>query len=303
MNGIIIIDKPAGWTSHDVVGKLRGILRERRIGHGGTLDPMATGMMTILLGKATRAAELFPNHDKSYRARFRLGITTDTLDITGQVQSESSVEVSRGQFEAVMVRYRGAIKQLPPMYSAVHAEGKRLYELAREGKEVERTPRDAYIERLELLEYDEATGEGELDVCCSKGTYIRTLVDDIGRELGCGATLTALRRTEAVGYGIEDALTLEEVQRMKDDGTITERIIPVDEALRAYRSCDVTVAQAVRYYNGGELSIERIYGFEDGGMPYVRVYGALGEDKERIFLGIAKVDREEGLVRPYKRFS
>lgn len=301
--GVLLIDKPQDFTSFDLCAKLRGMLKTKRIGHAGTLDPMATGVMTVLLGNATRAAELLPNHDKRYTAGFRLGVTTDTLDITGTVTGENDAAVSREQLEKVLNAFRGRIEQLPPMYSAVHADGRRLYQLARQGVEVEREAREVSIFKLELLSYDSDRREGVLDVSCSKGTYIRALTDDIGKALGCGAVLTSLRRTEAAGFSLNEALTIEEVQRLRDDGTIAEKLIPVDCALKAYRSCNVTPAQAKRYYNGGELSIERLYGFNDGGLPYVRVYGALEEGGGNVFLGIGRVDPEQQALCPYKRFS
>ncbi|MBE6753431.1 MAG: tRNA pseudouridine(55) synthase TruB [Ruminococcaceae bacterium] len=304
--GVLLIDKPEDFTSFDLCAKLRGMLRTKRIGHAGTLDPMATGLMTVLLGSATRAAELFPDHTKRYTARFLLGTRTDTLDITGTVLEKKPVSVTQQQLEEVLPRFRGTIQQLPPMYSAVHSDGRRLYELAREGKEIERETREVVIHRLELTAFDSQTGTGELDVCCSRGTYIRSLTDDIGNALGCGAVLTSLRRTEALGFGLGQAITLAEAQRLTDEGTIAQRLIPVCDALACYPKCTVTPAQARRYFNGGELDIERIYELKALlpalESPYVRVYGQLAEDGEAVFLGIGRTDREANALRPYKRF-
>ena len=297
-DGILIVDKPEDFTSFDLCAKLRGMLHQKRIGHAGTLDPMATGVMTVLLGGATRAAELLPIQDKRYVAGFRLGERTDTLDVTGSVLERRAFNADRETLESVIGRFRGEITQLPPMYSAVHSNGRRLYELARAGVEVEREPRTVNILALELLSFDERSGEGTLDVFCSKGTYIRTLVDDIGSALGCGAVMTSLRRTMAAGFSLDDALTLDEIAGLCADGRIDERILPVERALEAYPSCVVTDAQAVRYHNGGELFLIRTGLAEDiPDRALVRVSGADG------FIGIGVVDRENGLLRPYKRFN
>ena len=295
--GIIIADKPVDFTSFDLCAKMRGMLRTRRIGHAGTLDPMATGVMTILVGSATRAAELLPVQDKRYEAGFRLGITTDTLDITGKVQSESAVNVTAEQMSAVLSGFRGDIMQVPPMYSAVHHDGQRLYQLAYQGIEVEREARPVTIMELELLEYNPETGEGKLDVFCSKGTYIRTLIDDIGRALGCGAIMTSLRRTMASGFDIKDALTLEQLQQLCDEGELENHILPIESAFTVYRKLYVSPAQAKRYYNGGELDFARLKlkkPLADGEL--VRVFGEDG------FLGIGKADAESKTLKPFKRF-
>ena len=197
MNGILIIDKPQDFTSFDVIAIVRGCMHERKTGHTGTLDPMATGVLPILLGSATKAQELLPDTDKEYIAEFRLGMTTDTLDITGKTLSTSDAEVTREQLEEVLPKFRGDIMQKPPMYSAVYKDGVRLYELARKGIEVEREERPANVSLLELTHFDEAAQSGSLKISCSKGTYIRVICDDIGRLLGCGCVMTSLRRTRA----------------------------------------------------------------------------------------------------------
>ena len=295
--GILIVDKPVDFTSFDLCAKLRGMLKTRKIGHAGTLDPMATGVMTILLGNATRAAELLPVQDKRYEAGFRLGLTTDTLDVTGNVLTEQPADISREQMLCALDGFRGDIMQIPPMYSAVHHDGQRLYELAHKGIEVEREPRPVTILRLELLDYDPASGEGKMDIYCSKGTYIRTLIDDIGRSLGCGAIMTSLRRTMAAGFEIDAALTLEQLQKLTDSEEIDEHILPVESAFTAYRRVYVTPAQAVRYFNGGELDFARLKlksPLASGEL--VRVFGDDG------FLGIGRADTESLVLRPYKRF-
>lgn len=190
MNGILLVDKPAGWTSHDVVAKLRGVLGERRMGHSGTLDPMATGLLVVFAGRATRAVSFSENHTKCYEAHLRLGLTTDTQDTTGTVLSRAERAVSRAELEAVLPQFRGDILQVPPMYSALKVDGKKLYEIARRGGEVARKARPVTIEELTVL--GEADGDYILRVRCSKGTYIRTLCHDIGAALGCGGVMSAL---------------------------------------------------------------------------------------------------------------
>lgn len=297
-NGILIADKPQDFTSFDLCAKLRRLIGQKKIGHAGTLDPMATGVMTILLGQATRAAELLPVQDKRYRAAFKFGVTSDTLDIWGKLSAPHPFCVSRDMLCDALAPFRGDITQIPPMYSAVHSDGRRLYELARQGIEVERQSRAAHIGHLELLDYDEQTGEGELDVLCSKGTYIRTLIDDIGAALGCGAVMTGLRRTMAAGFDISQALTLAQMTALCEKDEIAAHILPVDSAFEAYPRCTVSDAQAVRYYNGGDLDLARVHisaPTQDGG--YVRVYGGSG------FIGLAHCDLSAGALRPYKRFS
>ena len=297
VNGILIIDKPEDFTSFDVCAKLRRIVGQRRIGHTGTLDPMATGVMVVLLGTATRAAELMPVHDKRYIAGFRLGMTTDTLDITGTVTTQRTSDVSTEALESALGKFRGEIDQLPPMYSAVHSDGRRLYELAREGKEVERTPRRIKIHRLELLGYDSVSAEGTLDVECSRGTYIRSLIDDIGSQLGCGGVMTSLRRTEACGFTLDEAITIAQAQELGESGQLSQRIMPVEKAFEALDFCGITDKQSVRYLNGGELDLSRMKHPDnavDG--QHVRVIGPEG------FLGIGRIDRQTEQLRPYKKF-
>ena len=204
MDGIVIVDKPEGWTSQDVVSKLRGVFQTRRIGHGGTLDPMATGVLPVFVGRATRAVEFFEHAEKTYEAVLRLGLTTDTEDISGTVLSEKEVNISKEQFLSVLENFRGEIQQIPPMYSAIKINGQKLCDLARKGREVERKPRTITIHRLECLEFSGNTAR--LLVHCSKGTYIRTLCKDIGEALSCGGCMAALRRVSAGEYTIENAV-------------------------------------------------------------------------------------------------
>ena len=210
-NGILIIDKPAGWTSMDVCAKIRGILREKRVGHGGTLDPMATGVLPVFVGRATRAVEFAETGRKEYAAGLRLGLTTSTQDVTGEVLDSRPVHVSPAELEAALEGFRGEISQIPPMYSAVKVQGKKLYELARKGQEVERKPRRINIYELELLGAESRT-DYRLRCQCSKGTYIRTLCHDLGQALGCGGALYSLRRTMAAGFTLADTVSIQDVQ-------------------------------------------------------------------------------------------
>ena len=210
-NGIIIIDKPQDWTSMDVCAKVRGILREKRVGHGGTLDPMATGVLPVFVGRATRAVEFAENGRKEYVAGLRLGLVTDTQDTTGTVLEERPVSATAAEVEAALGRFVGDLQQIPPMYSAIKIGGQKLYALARKGQSVERKPRSITVYELELLE---RTGEADyrLRCLCSKGTYLRTLCHDIGQALGCGGAMSSLRRTMAAGFSLDQAVTLEDVQ-------------------------------------------------------------------------------------------
>ncbi|OUQ82293.1 tRNA pseudouridine(55) synthase TruB [Flavonifractor sp. An100] len=218
-NGILVIDKPQDWTSMDVCAKLRGALGERRIGHAGTLDPMATGVLPVFVGRATRAVEFASEGDKEYLAGLRLGTVTDTQDTTGHVLEEHPVQVTRQALEAALAPFRGEIQQLPPMYSAIKVNGKKLYELARKGREVERKPRAITIYSLDV-EGQESPTDYYLRVRCSKGTYIRTLCHDIGQALGCGGTMFSLRRTMACGFTLADAVPLEQVLQTPDPSAL-----------------------------------------------------------------------------------
>ena len=244
-NGIIIIDKPSGWTSMDVCAKLRGILKEKRVGHGGTLDPMATGVLPVFVGSATKAVEFAEKGDKEYVAGLRLGVVTNTQDVTGEVLSTAPVSAAQEDLEAVLPRFTGPIRQVPPMFSAIKIKGQKLYELARAGKEVERKPRPVTIHALEVLEQ---TGEADyrLLVRCSKGTYVRTLCHDIGAALGCGGCMSSLRRTEAAGFTIEQAVTIEEVQAQGE-----ALLLPVDRFFAQYPAFRLTEERLERLCRNG----------------------------------------------------
>lgn len=293
LSGILCMNKPEGFTSFDVIGKLRGILKMKRLGHAGTLDPMATGVLPVFVGSATKACSIMPIGDKSYLAGFKLGIVTDTQDITGKVLEEKKVSVSNEQLKAAAAGFIGRIMQVPPMYSAVSVGGKRLYELARAGIEVERPAREAQIMSLEVREYSEETGEGVLYVHCGKGTYVRTLIHDIGAALGCGGTMTSLVRTSSNGFSIEEALSFEDVERLCAEDRIEEALIPCDRLFAGYPVLRLSAKKTEMYKNGVKFMLERLGEIPDS--DNFRVYGADGA-----FIGIALADRENGVLRVNK---
>lgn len=288
MTGIILIDKPKDITSFGAVARVRRICGEKKCGHTGTLDPMATGLLTVMLGGATRFSMLLPSHDKAYRAEFRLGTVTDTLDITGKVLETRPVSANAAQVAAALAEFVGEIEQLPPMYSAVSVNGKRLYDLARQGVEVEREPRRVTVYSAEILEANESAGEYAVSVECSSGTYIRTLISDLGEKLGCGAVLTELRRTAANGFKIDSAVTLEALSQAAESGELDRLIIPVDRALEEYPIITVSAAQARRFGNGGELSLERL--------KYPRTLGLFRiYDPAGAFMGLGEIGDGDSL--------
>lgn len=260
MTGIICVDKPRDFTSFDVVAKVRGITRCRKVGHGGTLDPMATGVLPIFFGRATKALDIMPVQGKRYTAAFRLGITTDTQDITGKTLTTDGRPVTRAELETALPAFRGEIDQLPPMYSAVWVDGRRLYDLARQGLEVERPTRKITVHTLELLDYDPAAREGVLEVSCSKGAYIRTIIHDIGQSLGCGGVLTALRRTQALGYTLDCCHTLEQLQELAATDRLAGELLPVDTVFNQLPRVGLTPVQAKMLRNGVRLDTRRIVG-------------------------------------------
>lgn len=295
INGILCVDKPEGFTSFDVVAKLRGILRQKKIGHGGTLDPMATGVLPVFLGTATRACDLLPDSDKEYAAGFALGITTDTQDRTGTVLSQYDSHIGRDELLNVLEQFTGQLMQVPPMYSAVKIGGKKLYEIARKGGEIERPARPVTVYRLALEEFDHLSQQGKLTAACSKGTYIRTLCHDIGQALGTGAVLTSLRRTQAAGFSLADCLTLEEVQRLGDQGQLVQTVFPVDRAFERLPRVSLNQAQARMFVNGVKLDLNRL-SWQRGQERY-RVYAPDGA-----FLGLASPREETGELAIVKLF-
>ena len=257
MNGILLVDKPRDWTSFDVAAKLKGLSRTRRIGHSGTLDPMATGLLVMFLGRATRAVPFAEDHDKRYIASLRPGLVTDTQDITGNELEKHDCAVTAEELEEVLRAFRGEILQIPPMYSAIRVNGRRLYEIARRGGEVERKPRPVAIRALELLGRDDS-GDFLLDVRCSKGTYVRTLCHDIGQRLGCGACLSALRRTEVGAFSIRDAYTMEELIAAADRGELESLLLGVEALFPGLRrlSVDAEAERKIRCGNSVETAEE-----------------------------------------------
>lgn len=304
MNGVLVIDKPRDFTSFDVVAVVRGLTHEKKIGHTGTLDPMATGVLVLLLGRAAKAADLLPDTDKEYRAEFRLGEHTDTGDSTGKLLSRDDTAVSREQLEAALGGFRGEINQIPPMVSAVSVGGKRLYQLARQGIEIQREPRKVTISRCELEAYDEEKREGVLTVACSKGTYVRTLIEDIAKAAGTVGVMTGLRRTRACGFSVDEAVPLLELKEMAEQEALwralQKALRPVDALFRTDPAVTVSRAQAARFLNGGSLSLQRLR------VPKIaltkdtrfRIYRDDGE-----FLGLSRVDPEQQELRFLKRFS
>ncbi len=253
LNGIILVDKPSGWTSHDVVGKLRGILHERRIGHSGTLDPMATGLLVVFVGRATRAVEFAEADSKEYIAGLRLGVSTDTQDITGNTLKSSNSLPSRAELEQALGAFKGEISQIPPMYSAIKVGGKKLYELARRGESVERKPRRVTIDKLEIV--GKIDDDYILDVVCSKGTYIRTLCNDIGDALGCGGCMSSLRRVKAGAFAIEQAQTIDEIQAAANNGELDASLISVDRLFSAYPALTVSDTAEKKLRNGNIIKL------------------------------------------------
>ena len=278
MTGIIPLKKSENMTSFLAVKRVRGITGEKKCGHTGTLDPMATGVLPVALGGATRFIELLPTHIKAYKATFKLGIKTDTLDIWGEVTEESKKTASLEQILEILPQFTGKIRQVPPMYSALKKDGVRLYELARQGIEVEREERECEIFKLEISQLSE--NEFSLYTECSAGTYIRSLIGDIGDLLNTGATMTSLNRTYACGISEDECITLEELENYRDNNDVEKIIIPVDKILMSYPSVSVSKAQGVRFKNGGELFKGRIKGDVPEGL--VRVYS------ENEFLGLGE---------------
>ena len=284
-NGIIIIDKPADWTSMDVCAKLRGILKTKKVGHAGTLDPMATGVLPVFVGQATRGVSFAESGEKEYVATLRLGLVTDTQDTSGRTLAEHPVTVTMDDLAAVLPRFTGAIEQIPPMYSAIKINGQKLYDLARQGREVERKPRPVTIHQLELLEQLSDT-DFALRVRCSKGTYVRTLCHDIGQALGCGGCMASLRRTMAAGYTLDESHTLEQVQAQGE-----ALLRPVDTLFRQHPAYHIThprVEQLCR--NGNAFTVKTPL---DGGI--YRVYGTEGD-----FLCLSRL--ENGQMTSIKNF-
>ncbi|MBQ3128759.1 MAG: tRNA pseudouridine(55) synthase TruB [Clostridia bacterium] len=288
MTGFIFLDKPEGITSFTAVNKTRRILGIKKAGHTGTLDPMATGVLPIMLGGVTRFSQYLPVYDKAYRAKILLGTVTDTLDTTGEILEKREVNVTSDELCSAVMSFVGRIKQLPPMYSAVSKDGVRLYKLARQGIEIEREARDVTIHSIEIVS-DLENNEFEIDVSCSAGTYIRSLAADIGEKLGCGATIAALRRTNANGIDISRTVTLEELEKAVAEGRAEELISPCDEMLSAYPAVTVSEKQAFYFSNGGALDLVRVRDKQTVGICRVK-------SPDGKLAGLGRIDREAGTL-------
>ena len=291
MNGILCIDKPQDFTSFDVVAKLRGILGMKRLGHAGTLDPMATGVLPVFVGTATKACDIMPDNSKSYSAGFRFGQTTDTQDITGNILTTSEKSVSENDINKIIPEFMGRIMQIPPMYSAVQVNGQRLYDLARQGIEVERQPREIEVENINLVSYDEKTRTGNISISCGKGTYIRTIIHDIGGKLGCGGIMTSLVRTSASGFTLDDCYTFEQVQQARDENNLESLILPVERVFNSLPKLRLNEHQTKLYRNGVKLDLSRIHNIKTDCNLY-SVYGFDGD-----FIGTALAEHENGILR------
>lgn len=299
MNGIIIVNKEKGFTSHDVVAKLRGILHTKKIGHTGTLDPDATGVLPVCIGKATKVCDLLTEKEKTYEAVIRFGLTTDTLDMTGTVLEEKPVHFTKDQLVETLAAFTGEIDQIPPMYSAIKINGKKLYELARKGQVVERKPRKVTIYELELLSENLSENKCTIRVRCSKGTYIRSLCQDIGEALGCGAAMKALVRTGVGRFQIGQALTLSQIEDACRCQNPESLLLTVDSVFDQYRSCQVS-EKAMRFLKNGNL-VDASFcdtgekGPEDG--ENFRMYGFDGD-----FYAIYHYEKKDGMFHIVKMF-
>ena len=300
MNGIINVFKEQGFTSHDVVAKLRGILQIKKIGHTGTLDPDAVGVLPVCIGKATRVCDMITDWDKQYEAVMQLGVTTDTLDMTGTVLSRKDVNVSERDIIEVCDRFVGEIEQIPPMYSALKQNGKKLYELAREGISVERKPRKVNIKTLRINEIDMERKTVTFTVSCSKGTYIRSLCDDIGRELGTGAAMLSLIRTRVGSFNYDDSFTLKQIEELRDSDELKNHITSVSDVFDflPYR-CTETYDKLL--YNGNKLPKDALVNMSEDGMEECKNFDMIKVfDSQNEFVGVYKSDID--CYRPVKLF-
>ncbi len=305
INGILNVHKEAGYTSHDVVAKLRGILRQKKIGHTGTLDPDATGVLPVCLGKATKLCDLIGDWDKTYRAVLLLGRETDTEDLSGKVLRESEVEISPSEISRILLSFEGSYDQIPPMYSAKKQKGKKLYELARQGIVVERKPSTVFIHHIEILSV--SLPYVEFEVTCSKGTYIRSLCRDVGQEAGCGACMASLVRTRVSDFLLEDALTLSQIETLQNENALTEHLRSIDSIFPSYPLLTVKAEGNRLLMNGNSIPREFITEpaqecQEEKGVPQeispcFRVY-----DQEGHFIGLYRKSEQEGFIKPEKLF-
>ncbi len=300
MNGLILINKPKGFTSFDVVAVMRKLAKQKKAGHTGTLDPNATGVLPILLGSATKAQDLIVNHDKTYIADFKLGLTTDTLDIWGNVTAEYESNADGDCIKNVLRNFVGEIEQIPPMFSAVQKDGKRLYDLARQGIEIERESRKVTVYDIELLNFDNETRSGSFKIACSKGTYVRTVIDDMGKQLGTGAVMTGLQRIEACGFSIDECITLDEAKSLAESEKLETALHSVESLFKSYDGIKISSAQTKRFSNGGALDLARTR-LKNGNPDDGKIFRV--SDNENNFIGLGKVDTEKSELKIYKLFN
>lgn len=272
LTGILLMDKPQGFTSHDVVAKLRGILHTRKIGHGGTLDPLATGVLPVFVGGATRAADFAAAQDKEYVAGFTLGYCTDTQDVIGETLQTSGRRAAREEVERALAQFRGPQQQVPPMYSAVKVNGQKLYDLARKGREVERPARDIIVHEAVLLDFDEAAQKGTLRLTVSKGTYVRTIINDLGEALGTLAVMHSLVRTRSGAYALDQCRSFDEVERAMQDGTMPQLMLPTDSLFLEHPAVQLTGEGAERIARGAVVFPRQAQGLPEQAGALCRVY-------------------------------
>lgn len=322
INGMINIYKEAGFTSHDVVAKLRGILKQKKIGHTGTLDPQAVGVLPVCLGNATKLCDLLTDKDKEYEAVLRLGVVTDTQDMTGEVLNESDVTVTEEEAVEAVLSFIGDYNQIPPMYSALKVNGQKLYDLARQGKEVERQARPVTIHNIEIKEV--ALPCIRFRVACSKGTYIRTLCHDIGEKLGCGGAMQSLKRTRVGSFVAEEALTLSEVEKLRDEGLVSEHVLAVEDVFATYPKVAAKTDAVRLLKNGNVLYRNQVVKLAVENEGIANTVGANNEkvkdkpsftlianvegslvrmyDDAGAFYGIYEYRKNQGIYKPYKMF-
>lgn len=296
MTGILPVKKPADFTSFDVIGKLRGVTKTRKIGHSGTLDPMATGVLPLFFGGATKCCDFLPNEDKRYVADIKFGIVTDTQDTTGRVLKESESRVTEGEFAEVMSDFIGKQMQTPPMFSAAKINGRPLYDLAREGKVVERAQKEIEVYDIKLLEFDEHAQTARIEVSCGKGTFIRTLINDMGEKLGCGASMSALERTMAAGFELSECFTISEIEEMMEKGNFEEHLIPIERLYENLPKIVLGDFDKRLYRSGVPLELQK-RGW--GGIPgNIAVF-----DESGMLLGISFMDEEANELKLRKMLN
>lgn len=296
MDGILCINKPPEFTSFDVIAKLRGMSKTKRVGHSGTLDPMATGVLPIFFGIATKACDMMPSDKKEYIAEFKLGYTSDTLDTHGTITTLPQSHITKEQIIEQLNSFLGDIKQIPPMYSAVRVNGQRLYDIARQGIEIKREPRDATIYEIELISFDETAQTGFFRMACSKGTYVRTICDDMGKNLECGCIMGELVRTISNGFTLDECYTLEQVQQMVDEQTLEPALMPIEKLFMHLPKIKLNEIQTIKFCNGVKLDLNRVHHKDIDGLHKVLSH-------EGKFLAVASLDKENMILKVEKRFG